>query len=155
MQNQDLQPLVYSLCVSSIPNIKEPNLCMTSPRLSQTTLSYPYYLKNPVGLICVLWDFCDSVFSARLPVAQWQSLICQCKRRAFSPWEGKIPGNGNWLQYSCLGNPMDSGAWRSTVYCKRVRHDLVTKHSLPEMWLPWLSIRFVQIKMSSLHTVLL
>ena len=25
-------------------------------------------------------------------------------------------GNGNSLQYFCLGNPMDRGAWRATVY---------------------------------------
>ena len=25
-------------------------------------------------------------------------------------------GNGNALQYSCLGNPMDRGAWRATVH---------------------------------------
>ena len=24
-------------------------------------------------------------------------------------------GNGNQLQYSCLGNPMDRGAWQATV----------------------------------------
>ena len=24
-------------------------------------------------------------------------------------------GNGNPLQYSCLGNPMDRGAWQATV----------------------------------------
>ena len=24
-------------------------------------------------------------------------------------------GNGNPFQYSCLGNPMDRGAWRATV----------------------------------------
>ena len=24
-------------------------------------------------------------------------------------------GNGNPLQYSCLGNPMDRGAWRATA----------------------------------------
>ena len=31
---------------------------------------------------------------------------------------GKIPGeeNGNPLQYSCLGNPMDRGAWRAPVH---------------------------------------
>ena len=31
---------------------------------------------------------------------------------------GKIPGeeNGNPLQYSCLGNPMDRGAWQDTVH---------------------------------------
>ena len=25
-------------------------------------------------------------------------------------------GNGNPLQYSCLGNPMDRGAWRAAVH---------------------------------------
>jgi len=25
-------------------------------------------------------------------------------------------GNGNQLQYSCLGNPTDRGAWWATVY---------------------------------------
>ena len=37
-------------------------------------------------------------------------------------------GNGNPLQYSCLGNPMDRGDWWATVPwgCKRVRHDLVS-----------------------------
>ena len=25
-------------------------------------------------------------------------------------------GNGNQLQYSCLGNPMDRGAWQATIH---------------------------------------
>ena len=25
-------------------------------------------------------------------------------------------GNGNLLQYSCLGNAMDRGAWRATIH---------------------------------------
>ena len=33
--------------------------------------------------------------------------------------------NGNPLQYSCLGNLMDGGAWRAMV--AKVRHDLATK----------------------------
>ena len=34
----------------------------------------------------------------------------------FDPWVKRSPGkgNGNSLQYSCLGNPMDRGAWRTT-----------------------------------------
>ena len=33
-------------------------------------------------------------------------------------------GNGNPLQYSCLENPMDGGAWWATVHgSQRVRHD--------------------------------
>ena len=34
-------------------------------------------------------------------------------------------GNGNLLQYSCLGNPMDGGAWWVTV------HGLTKSQTLP------------------------
>ena len=42
----------------------------------------------------------------------------ETKRRRFNPQVGKIPGrgHGNPLQYSCLENPMDRGAWRATVH---------------------------------------
>ena len=34
------------------------------------------------------------------------------------PGSGRSPGEGNGklLQYSCLGNPMDRGAWQATVH---------------------------------------
>ena len=34
------------------------------------------------------------------------------------PGSGRLPGegNGNPLQYSCLGNPMDRGAWWATSH---------------------------------------
>ena len=34
------------------------------------------------------------------------------------PGVGSFPeeGNGNPLQYSCLGNPMDRGAWQAIVH---------------------------------------
>ena len=36
-------------------------------------------------------------------------------------------GYGDLLQYSCLENPMDRGAWQATVHgVARVGHDLVT-----------------------------
>ena len=50
--------------------------------------------------------------------------------------EGSIPGsgrssgegNGNPLQYTCLGNPMDRGSWQPTVHrIRRVGHNLVVK----------------------------
>ena len=52
---------------------------------------------------------------------------------------GSIPGSGrslgegtgNPLQYSCLGNPMDRGAWQTIVHgSQRVGHDRVTSFSL-------------------------
>ena len=34
------------------------------------------------------------------------------------PGSGRSPGegNGNLLQYSCLGHPMGRGAWRATLH---------------------------------------
>ena len=34
-------------------------------------------------------------------------------------------GNGDPLQYSCLGNPMDRGAWRATVYVVKKERDVI------------------------------
>ena len=38
--------------------------------------------------------------------------------RVLIPRLGRSPGggNGNPLQYSCLGNPTDRGAWPATVH---------------------------------------
>ena len=43
---------------------------------------------------------------------------CQDRRCRFNPWIWKMPwrGNGKPLQYPCLGNPMDKGAWWATVH---------------------------------------
>ena len=40
------------------------------------------------------------------------------RRLGFYPGSGRSPGGGqsNPLQYSCLENPMDRGAWRATVH---------------------------------------
>ena len=47
-------------------------------------------------------------------------------------------GNGNPLQCSCLGNPMDRGAWQATVHgVAGVRHNLVTKPP-PQKWNWWI-----------------
>ena len=47
------------------------------------------------------------------------------KRCRFDPWVGRSPGggHGNPLQYSCLGNPMDRGAWLQSAGLQRVGDD--------------------------------
>ena len=42
----------------------------------------------------------------------------RCRRHVFNPWIRKIPWRKKWqrLQYSWLGNPMDTGAWWATVH---------------------------------------
>ena len=47
-------------------------------------------------------------------------------RHEFDSWVGKIPWRRKCkpLQYSYLGNPMDTGAWWATVHgAERARHD--------------------------------
>ena len=60
----------------------------------------------------------------RMGLPRWLSgkePACQCrryKRCEFDPWVGRFPGegHGNPLQYSCLENPPDRGAWQVTVH---------------------------------------
>ena len=68
----------------------------------------------------------------------------QCTSSAgFTGDEGSIPGlwrsaregNGNPLQYCCLGNPMDRGAWRATV-CAVTELDTTTKIQQPRIKRP-------------------
>ena len=41
----------------------------------------------------------------------------RCQRRGFNPWvRSPGEGTGNLLQYSCLENSMDRGAWRAAVH---------------------------------------
>ena len=43
---------------------------------------------------------------------------CNAGDQGSIPGSGRSPGegNGNPLQYSCLENPMDRGAWQATVW---------------------------------------
>ena len=51
------------------------------------------------------------------------------------PGSGRFPGGGkgNPLQYSCLGNPIDRGAWRATVHGVAQSQ---THLSTPTWWSP-------------------
>ena len=72
-------------------------------------------------------------------IAQWASLVTQLvkslpamKRTWVWFLAREDPGgeNGNALQFCCLENPMDGGAWQATVYgVTRVGHDWVTKYT--------------------------
>ena len=44
--------------------------------------------------------------------------VCNSGEMGSIPRLGRSPreGNGNLLQYSCLENPMDRGAWQATVH---------------------------------------
>ena len=68
-------------------------------------------------------------------VAQWvKNLPVTQEMQADSgsiPWSGRSPGggHGNPLQYSCLENPMDRGAWWATVLRVSKSQTQVTEHA--------------------------
>ena len=78
------------------------------------------WILSPSGLILYNLLMYPQGFSGG---ASCKGPTCQCrrhKRGGFNPWvrSGRSPGggSGNPLQYSCLENPMDKGAWWATVH---------------------------------------
>ena len=51
-------------------------------------------------------------------VAQWEDSTCQYRRHKFDYWVRQVPGegDGNPLQYPCLGNLVGGGVWLALVY---------------------------------------
>ena len=56
---------------------------------------------------------------------------CRRHKRGLDPCVRKIAreGNGNLLQYSCLGNPIDRGAWQATVHGVPKSQTLLSTHT--------------------------
>ena len=74
-------------------------------------------------------------------ISHWASLVAQALKNQPAnagdsgsiPGSGRYPGEGNdnSLQYSCLGIPVDRGAWQATYPSpwgpQRAGHDCATK----------------------------
>ena len=63
---------------------------------------------------------------------------CNAGDRSWIPGSGRSPGEGNsyLLQYSCLENPTDRGAWQTTVQRVKKGTDTTEWFSLPlSSWL--------------------
>ena len=61
---------------------------------------------------------CICVYSHFLMAQMVKESACNVGDQVSIPGSGRSPGegNGNPLQYSCLGNPVDRGAWGATVH---------------------------------------
>ena len=84
-----------------------------------------------------MWHF---IFSGELLSVIYTFLkesMCDTGDLGSTPGSGRSPrkGNGYPLQYSCLENSMDRGAWRASVYgVPRIRHSLLTKPPPPQLF---------------------
>ena len=68
--------------------------------------------------------------------------------------KGRSPeeANGKQLQYSCLENPIDRGAWQATVHgVARARHDLATKPPPPTLLLKEREIKNTKVEIGRAH----
>ena len=69
---------------------------------------------------------CIAILKGFSSVQRLKASACNAGDLGSIPGSGRSPGggNGNPLQFSCLENPMDGGAWWAIVHgSQRVRHD--------------------------------
>ena len=57
-------------------------------------------------------------YTASLVIQLVKKSACNAGDPGLIPGSGRFPGEGNGypLQYSCLENPVDRGAWQATVH---------------------------------------
>ena len=87
--------------------------------------------------------------------ASGKESTCQCRRctgMVLVPGSGRSPGvgNGNPLQYSCLENSMDRGAWQTTVHGVTKSWTRPSMHGEEQMRVDWGCVRLHQLGISDL-----
>ena len=67
---------------------------------------------------------------------------CNTGDAGWIPGSGRSSGggNGNSLQYSCLGNPMDRGAWCVTIHGVAKESDATEQQILITIHLPLIEV---------------
>ena len=79
----------------------------------------------------MLAESCSKLSKLGFSVAYGKESTRSVGNLGLIPWLGRSPWgeHGNPLQYSCLENPMDRGAWQAkSMGSQRVGHGWVTKH---------------------------
>ena len=124
-------PVRFSFYRSSLPSWLVCYVCLCMLWIGDYQI-YQHF--KYIGLFCEL----GSVYAVAAGLL-WCSVVKELRRqwggRASVSGSGRSPveGNGNPVQYSYLGNPMDWGAWQATIHgVPRVGQDLVTE--LPPLW---------------------
>ena len=120
--------IVFYLCTLHLNSI----FVVVVQSLSCLTLCNPMDFSTPgVPVLHYLPEFVHWVSDA-IYSSDGKESICNEKDMGLIPGFRRSPeeGNGDPLQYSCLENPMDRGAWLAKVHgLQRVGRDWVTKHT--------------------------
>ena len=89
---------------------------------THTAFNYPQRKKWTIWLVTKVLSTLKFWFRVRFHMNIRASLVAQMVKNLPAMWEtwvwflGQEDRNGNPLQYSCLENPMDGGAWQVTVH---------------------------------------
>ena len=90
------------------------------------------------GLQFFSYEWCWVSFHGLPWWLRWWRICLPCRRLGLILELGQSPGEGNSspLQYSCLGNPMDRGAWWAIVHgvAKSTRHNWATHTHTHTLW---------------------
>ena len=65
-----------------------------------------------------LYTVLYSIWASQMVLVEKKLPLRDLRDRGLIPGSGRSPGGGNGspLQYSCLENPMDRGAWQALVH---------------------------------------
>ena len=65
-----------------------------------------------------LYTVLYSIWASQMVLVEKKLPLRDLRNRGLIPGSGRSPGGGNGspLQYSCLENPMDRGAWQAIVH---------------------------------------
>ena len=89
------------------------------------------------SLLTYIWGFTNERNSSSLVAQRLKRLPAMQETRIRSLGREDCPGegNGNPLQYSCLENPMDRGAWRATDHriTVKLQNNLANKTRQPKL----------------------
>ena len=109
---------------------------ISSPYIDTHTHTHTHtlqYISTSVFLFLLFLRYIISLYVCSILGNRWDSVglesACSAGDLGLIPGSGRSPGkgNGNPLQYSCLENSMNRGAWQVMVHgITKVRHDLVT-----------------------------
>ena len=106
---------------TSFPTMSGPSLCtfISTPHLVQPLTSSPTPTNFPSRKDNSLLRTSQSPEKGGFPGgSDGKESVCNAGDLSSIPGLGRSPGEGNGysLQYSCLDNPMDRGAWWATVH---------------------------------------
>ena len=108
-----------------------------------------------VCIYTLFFKFCSNMAYKGFPGgSDSKESVCSSGDPGSIPGLGRSPGegNGNWLQYSCLENAMDRGAWQVTVCGAAKSRTQLSDFTSLHFPSSWNSFRAIKVKWVSCYS---